>query len=64
MPFDPLDFRPHDPSPDRPGPTAPTDRHGGLVLAGVVVIVALLTGLIEFPYALDGMGRLAEMLGL
>ncbi|PXA85877.1 hypothetical protein DMC47_36240 [Nostoc sp. 3335mG] len=63
MPFDPLDYRPQEPSPDRPGPTAPTARHGGLVLAGLVIVTALLTGLIEFPYTLDGIGRIADALG-
>jgi hypothetical protein len=64
MPFDPLDYRPSDPQPERSGPTAPTGRHGGLVLAGLVIITALATGLIEFPYTLDGIGRLADALGL
>lgn len=64
MPFDPLDFRPHGGPPERPGPTAPTARHGSIVLAGLVVIAALATALIEFPYTLDGIGRLADALGL
>jgi hypothetical protein len=63
MPFDPLDFRPADPPPERPGPTVPNDRHGRLLLAGFILVAALLTGLIEFPYTLDGMGRLAEAVG-
>lgn len=33
-------------------------------LAGIVIVATLLTGLIEFPYALDGIGRLADALGL
>ena len=64
MPFDPLDYRPGGSSPERPGPTASTDRHGGLVLAGLIVVTALLTGLIEFPYGLDGLGRIADAMGL
>jgi hypothetical protein len=64
MPFDPLDYRPGGSPPERPGPTSPTDRHGGLVLAGLIIVTALLTGLIEFPYTLDGIGRLADALGL
>ncbi|MBA2936363.1 hypothetical protein HZF05_19960 [Sphingomonas sp. CGMCC 1.13654] len=64
MPFDPLDYRRREPSPDRPSPTAPTTRHGGLVLAGLIIVAMLLTGLIEFPYALNGIGQLADALGL
>jgi hypothetical protein len=64
MPFDPIDYRPKDPSPAPPGPLAPTDGHGAMVLALLALIAVLLTGLIEFPYTLDALGRLADALGL
>ena len=64
MPFDPLDYRPQEPSPGRPGPTTPTDRHGVVVLAMVALATALLTALIEFPYTLAGIGRLIDLLSL
>ena len=64
MPFDPFDYRPDRPPPERPGPMAPTDRHGMTLLAGLTVAAMLITALLNFPYALEGAGRLAEMLGL
>ncbi|MDH7638557.1 hypothetical protein [Sphingomonas oryzagri] len=62
MPFDPIDYRPEDPAP--PGPLAPTDRHGAMVLILLALLAVLLTGLIEFPYTLDGLGRLGDAVGL
>lgn len=64
MPFDPCEYRPNGPPPERPDPGAPTERHGRLMLAGLVIVGALLTGLLEFPYALAGIGRLADVVGL
>lgn len=64
MPFDPIDYRPPDPPPWRPGPTARTDRHGVRLLAMIALAVLLLGGLIAFPYTLEGLSRIADALDL
>ena len=63
MPFDPLDYPPRDPPQAPPEPMAPTDRHGSMVLALLGLVAVLLAVLIGLPYALAGLGRLADAIG-
>jgi hypothetical protein len=47
-----------------PRPECASERYGFALLVGLAVVAALIAAPLDFPYALEGVGELADILNL